>query len=93
MMAPGDHLIVFPTRTPLSETAGSIRIPCCAIQRTVSNERPIRISDSSGSLRPSVTRSRSARKRFVGYGSTPAGKSGAWDRASPTSGNRSSGLS
>jgi hypothetical protein len=66
MMAPGDHLIVFPTRTPLSESAGSITIPCSTIQRTVSNDRPIRISDSSGSLRPSVTRSRSARNRFAG---------------------------
>ena len=34
--APGDHLIVSPTRTAESETAGSISMPCRAIQQAVS---------------------------------------------------------
>ena len=34
--APGDHLIVSPTLTAESETAGSISMPCCAIQHAVS---------------------------------------------------------
>ena len=93
MMAPGDHFTVLPTRTPLRDTAGSIAMPCRAIHRTVSKERPIRISASSGSVRPSVTRRRSRQKAACGYGSTPAGKPGTSLSASGTSGSRSSGRS
>jgi len=44
-----DHLILSPTRTALSEIAGSNLIPSSAIQQAVSYELEIKISDSSGS--------------------------------------------
>ena len=91
-MAPFWNFTRLPTRIPASDTAASIgtRAVSC-IQRTVSYELPTRMPASVGSIRPAVTRRRSARKSSSVYGSTLSKNPGSRDSTSGSRGSSARG--